>query len=181
VNPDGFIVAVEPAEYRSAEGADISGQPQVAFIREHHQPVLSDLFLAVEGFPALDFEWPLSGEGGAYLGALSLLFDHVRRFSAATAPVVAGTRYSVTIQQLDGTILYDADPAQVGKNVFTDPEFQAYPDLIRQVREVVAAESGSGRYSFRTPGSDQPIYKRCRWTTIRRYEAEWRLAVFWSE
>lgn len=180
VSPAGILVAIEPEKYQSSEGVDISGQAHVTYMREHHQPMLSNLFHTVEGLWAIALPWPLVGQDGTFLGSLSLLIDHVPFFRGLTAPIVDGTPYSVTIQQLDGTILYDADPSQVGKNVFSDPSLQAYPDLSRQVHEVVAAESGSGSYEFRTPDSQQAIIKHCQWTTIRRFAAEWRVAIFWS-
>ncbi len=180
VSPAGILVAIEPEKYRSSEGTDISGQAHVIYVREHLQPALSNLFYAVEGLWTIALHWPLDVRDGTFLGALSLLIDHVPFFRGLTAPIVDGTPYSVTIQQLDGTILYDADPSQVGKNVFSDPSLQAYPDLSRQVHEVVAAESGSGSYEFRTPDSQQAIIKRCQWTTIRKFAAEWRVAIFWS-
>jgi hypothetical protein len=152
----------------------------VASIIEEHQPALSELFLAVEGFPALDLEWPLLGEDETFLGSLSLLLDHVTLFESATAAVIGATRYSLTIQQLDGTILYDADPSQVGRNVLTDPEFQSYPDLIRQVQDTIEAESGSGSYTFTKPGSNELVSKSCQWTTIYRFGAQWRVVIFWE-
>ena len=59
VDIHGRIIMVEPAPYRSAEGRDISDQAHVRRILMRHKPVLSPVFRSVEGFDAVDVEYPV--------------------------------------------------------------------------------------------------------------------------
>ena len=179
MDSDGRLVLVEPAEYKGAEGVDVSGQAHAAYMLTHHQPVLSDIFTSVEGTAAIDLQWPLENEG-EFTGAVSLLIDYLPLFTRTAAAVLAGTKFNLTIQQLDGTVLYDNDPTQVGKNILTDPAFQPYPDLVRQVKETVASPAGTGSYTFTAPGTTEPVVKDCAWTTLSLYHAEWRIVLFWE-
>jgi hypothetical protein len=52
VSATSTMLAVEPAAYQSAEGADISDQEQVVRLHATLDPVLSKTFRAVEGFEA---------------------------------------------------------------------------------------------------------------------------------
>ena len=54
-----IMVAVEPAANHKFSGSDISGQEQVKRLWETGRPVISSVFMSVEGFPALDLEWPV--------------------------------------------------------------------------------------------------------------------------
>ena len=50
IDGKGRMVTVEPAPFRRFEGTDISDQEQVRRVRESGKPVLSSVFMSVEGF-----------------------------------------------------------------------------------------------------------------------------------
>jgi hypothetical protein len=60
VDMQGTMVTLEPAPFRRFEGKNIAGQEQVQRILKTGKPVLSGVFRAVEGFPAIDAEYPVA-------------------------------------------------------------------------------------------------------------------------
>ena len=177
VSPQGLLVAVEPADYHAFEGADISGQAQVIALQQSRAPVLSNEFMSVEGFPAVDLEWPMLDGGGSLLGAVSLMAKPAELLGSTIAPQLVGTAYTCMILQTDGTILYDADSTQIGKNTFTDPLFTPYTELLALARRVVAAPSGSGSYTFPSGGSAAPVVKQAWWSTVGLHGTAWRVVL----
>ena len=177
---EGVVQAVKPDRYRNLIATSIISQEQTDLLRDRYEPLLSNVFTAVEGKQAITLQYPIH-QAGAYAGTLSLLINHQALFDRASQSTLAGSKYKMTLQQLDGVVLWDSDPSQIGRNVLSDPEFENYPDLQRLVREVIASEEGSGHYLFRSSDSAEAVRKDCTWTTVRHAGAEWRLALFWQE
>jgi len=177
VGPQGLLVAVEPAAYHVFEGADISDQAQVIDLQQTLAPVLSNEFMSVEGFPAIDLEWPMLDDGGSLLGAVSVMSKPAELLGSIIAPQLLGTGYTCMVLQTDGTILYDADSTQIGKNTFTDPLYASYPELLALAQRVVASASGSGSYSFPSSGGGAAVVKQAWWNTVGLHETEWRVVL----
>jgi len=66
---------------------------------------------------------------------------------------------------------------QIGLNVFSDPLFEPFPQLITLVRKVAAEKEETGNYSFYRRGSDAPTVKEAFWKTISLHGTEWRLII----
>jgi hypothetical protein len=81
--------------------------------------------------------------------------------------------------QTDGLILYDQDPDQINKNIFTDPMFEPFSDLISFSRTVAYNPSGAGSYDFYKKGyQDKVVVKKdAVWDTVKLYGNEWRIVV----
>lgn len=181
VNTDGILVAVEPSSYSSAEGADISEQEQWQRLRDSRQPVLSLLFKAVEGMWALDLEHPINDPSGIWLGSVSMLIDHIRLITGALASLPPDNRYQIMLMQPDGTILYDSDPEQIGRNTFNDPMYADFPSLLALAQRVVEQQMGSGSYQFNNVDSNEIITKEAIWRTVKLHETQWRVVLIRPE
>jgi len=81
VDTKGRLTTIEPARYRRFEGTDISAQEQVKQMLELHKPVLSQVFRSVEGYDAVDVEYPVFSADGRFIGALSVMFKPERFLS----------------------------------------------------------------------------------------------------
>jgi hypothetical protein len=79
--------------------------------------------------------------------------------------------------QKDGLSLYDSDPSQVGKNLFSDPIYQPYPQLLALGKNVVAERFGMGRYVFQNIEHNGNISKEVYWTSVGLHGNEWRLVA----
>jgi len=177
VDAAGVMVAVEPAAYRSAEGSDISAQEQVIRLHATQQPVLSTVFTAVEGFPAVDLERPVMAADGSLAGSASMLIQHASFLSRILLPVVSGTRWDCWVMQTDGVILYDPDPIEVGLNTFKDPLYTQFPEFVAMARRIAEAPSGSGSYRFYRTGLGRRVTKDCHWQTVGLHGTEWRVCL----
>ncbi len=177
INTNGVLVAVEPSEYSSAEGADISEQEQWKRLRDSQQPVLSLLFKAVEGMWALDFEHPINDRSGLWQGSVSMLIDHVRLVNDALTSLSPDDRYQIMLMQVDGTILYDSDPEQIGRNTFTDPIYADFTSLLALAQQVVDEPVGTGSYQFSAIDSGEIITKDAIWRTVELHGTQWRVVL----
>jgi len=81
--------------------------------------------------------------------------------------------------QKDGLIIYDPDPDQVGRNIFSDELFRPFQELISFSRTVSMEKEGTGSYDFYTKGlRDQTVVKKyAAWNTVSLYGTEWRIIV----
>ena len=177
VDPNGMMVAVEPEAYREYEGLDISDQEQVLRLQETQEPVLSLAFRAAEGFDAAALQWPIFAPDGELSGSASILIRPGSLLATLIAPEVQGFPIDVWVMQTDGLILYDPDVEEIGRNLFTDPLYQPFPELLALGAEIAANESGSGSYTFLGRGMSAPVEKSASWVTVGLYGTDWRVVV----
>jgi S-adenosylmethionine hydrolase len=178
VGGSGVMLAVEPQAYRSAEGSDISDQEQVVRLHATLRPVLSKTFRAVEGFEAVDLEWPVLRSDGALAGSVSALV----RTDTFLGDIVAKLPTGADVDKLwamdtDGLILYDPDAAQVGTDLFMDPLYRPYASLLSLGREIAREPAGTGSYEFLAKGSSTAIVKDATWSTVGLHDTAWRIVA----
>lgn len=177
VDARGVMVTVEPAAYRSAEGADIGGQAQVVRLHTLHRPVLSGVFRAVEGFEAIAFQHPVSVSDGSLIGSVSLLARTDTLLGQIIERQVQGLPVDIWVMQPDGCLLYDPDQEEIGRNVFTDPLYQPFSELLALARRIAADKSGTGRYEFLGRGMRKAVTKEAYWATVGLHGREWRVVM----
>jgi len=71
----------------------------------------------------------------------------------------------------DGTIIYDSDAEQIGRNTFTDPLFQPFSDLLAVAERVKTERSGKGSYEI--SGRAREVF----WTTVDYQGEEIRILL----
>ena len=173
------MVTVEPAEYRKYEGADISGQKHVIEIRKTGKPVLSAVFTAVENVNAIAFHYPVFSEKKEFIGSVSMLIREDALLGRILLPLVKGKPCKIWMMQPDGLVVYDPDPGQIGRNIFTDELYRPFKDLISVSKTVAAAQNGAGSYDFYAKGlQDKTIVKKyVVWDTFAMRGSSWRIVV----
>lgn len=176
-SPEGKIAAAEPAVYRNLEGADISKNDATIRLMQTKSPVFSPVFHLVEGYDASIVSYPVFSAPGEFIGGVGAIIKPADLLGSIIAPRLLGTNYSVTVMQKDGLSLYDSDPSQVGKNLFSDPIYQPYPQLLALGKNVVAERSGMGRYVFQNNEHNGNISKEVYWTSVGLHGNEWRLVA----
>ena len=180
VSKDGIMLTVEPVEYHHVEGSDIRSQEHVARLISTQKPVMSRVFETVEMVNATDIEYPVFTPSGAFNGSASLLFRPVVLLTIAVEEALAGRTAEVFVVDTDGVVLYDRDPAEIGTNTFSSPEFRDYPELQQVARRMMSEPNGSGEYTFRAQGGTAPVKKTVSWTSVGLHGTEWRVvAVEW--
>lgn len=179
VDLQGKMVTLEPAPFRQFEGKDISDQEQIKRILKTGQPVLSNVFRSVEGFPAADAEYPVATPQGQRIGSVSILFHPEKMLARSLVPLLQGTSVDIWAMEKSGLILYDRDSTQIGLNLFTSSLYQPYTSLVRLGRQIAAKPAGKGSYQFLSGSSPQVVRKKAFWRTASQYGTEWRLVAIY--
>lgn len=177
VSKDGVMLTVEPAEYASAEGAEIGDQEQVRRLRETQKPVMSRIFKTVEGVNATDLEHPVFAPSGEFNGSASLLFNPTVLLAMAVQEALAGRSAEVFVMETDGLMLYDRDAAEVGTYTFSDPMYADNPELLAVAERMRTEPEGTGSYTFAAEGSSTPVRKEVVWASVGLHGTEWRVVA----
>jgi hypothetical protein len=173
-DPAGKMVTVAPDAYSKYEGTDISTQSVTIEFNKTKKPMLSQMFPAVEGMNAVVLMWPIVSQNGDFIGSVSTLFQPETLF-APPYELLKGTGISIDVMQLDGLNLYDSQGNDTGLNLFTDPAFQQYTDLIALGHRMVAEESGTGSYTIVSHDTGQTVKKLVYWETVKLHDTAWRV------
>ena len=190
IDPKGVIVAIEPTTYRKLEGVNVSGQDQVTEIIRTHKPVFSDVFKAIEGFWAVDFEWPIlaadSGENRkkdketapAYEGSVSAISKPAVFMNNLLKPYVAKGIKDVWIMQTDGKVIASRDPDTIGGDFLPATTSSSETTLPQLLSRIVKEPKGTGSYRSYPSGQGEARQIWCGWTTARSEGNEHRVIVF---
>jgi hypothetical protein len=181
IDTKGIMQTLAPAAYRRYEGADISSQEQVRRMMQGRVPLLSSVFMSVEGFAAVDAEYPVTAPDGSFLGSVSLLFKPEKFLGDMIRPLVQGMPMDVWAMEKGGLILYDADPPQIGLNLFRSPRYEPYPSLLELGRIIAREPSGEGTYTFPDRTTKKAVVKTAYWQTVSIYGTDWRLVAIHVE
>lgn len=175
LNADGIKITVEPETYRQYENADRSGLPYVIELLKTKKPVLSNVYASEEVGEAISIGYPIISDKGELLGAVKMLVKH----EVFLKPLASDKPCKVWVMQPNGLIIYDEDPDQIGKNIFTDPFFKSFEDLISFAKTVALSSQGAGSYDFYVKGlADKTIAKKIAvWDTVGLYGTEWRIVA----
>jgi hypothetical protein len=159
------LLAVEPSQYSNIEGENISSQEQN--IQMHHalRPALSNMIRLVEGFYGVVMVAPIFDSNGTLKGSLSIVIQPSEILRSNIVPALAGTSFSMWATQTDGLVIYDADPAQQGLMLFSDPAYEQYPQMLTVMHQIVDQSAGHSNYQYlKTLTSGEFVNKECFWT-----------------
>ena len=171
VNLDGTIVEVRPTEYQHVEGTSIRDQKHIERLLSTKRPVGLAYIKSVEGFYAMDFASPIFDEDGRFAGAVTVLVNSTELFGQALEPYQPDGRAKIWAMMPDGTIIYDSDAEQIGRNTFNDPLFLQFPELLAVGERVEMERSGDGAYEIF--GTKRDVF----WTTTDYQGKEIRLLL----
>ena len=179
VEPNGKLSEMEPESTRKFVGGNVGFQPQIKEVFKTRAPVASKVFTALNGLNYVNFLYPIFDGKGKLAGTVSLLVRHDQMLGGVVTPILRGLPYEIWVMQTDGLIMYDTDPNQVNKNIFTDPMFEPFDSLIMFSKTMAALRSGSGSYSFYKRGfKDRKIVdKAAVWDSAGLYKSEWRIVT----
>jgi hypothetical protein len=92
-------------------------------------------------------------------------------------PVASTLPVDIFLMQTDGLMIYDLDSGQIGRNVFPDPLYQPFTELLALARKVAAADEGTGVYRFFCDGAAEPVKKEAHWKTVGLHGTKGRLVI----
>ncbi len=174
------LVAVEPSSYSSIEGEDIASQEQNVEMHRTMRSAMSNMIPLVEGFPGVVMVAPIFDLNGKFMGSLSIVVLPSTLINQSIS--VGTTQYSMWAMQSNGTLIYDPDPAQQGKNLLTDAIYADYHEVQAFTCQVAEQQSGYGTYQYYdkdiADATKQLVSKEAYWVTVGIYGTEWRLVVW---
>lgn len=171
VDLNGTIVEVVPEEYLDVEGINIRDQEQIERLFSTRRSVGLAYIESVEGFYAMDFASPVFDGEGRLIGAVTVLVNSTELFGTVLAPYQPEGSAKIWAMMPDGTIIYDPDAEQIGRNTFSDPLFQPFPDLLAAAARVEMERSGISRYEI--SGTARDVF----WTTAYYQGSEIRILL----
>lgn len=178
INPQGVMVLIEPGEYGSHEGANISDQPQVAYMLKEHKPVLSNLFKTVEGFWGADLEWPIIDKNGRFLGSISAMISPMAMTHDVVEGLPSGGGLNAYLIQTDGLILYYRPLKQIGRNILKTDLFKSNAKARALAEAIVKKPQGTGGPPHFLSEPGRPPANRINfWTSVGLYGTQWRLGI----
>ncbi len=174
---NSILLAIQPSNYSSAIGKDVINQEQNIEMHQTMQPAVSNLITIVEGLPAVVMVRPVFDKNSQFIGALSIVFQPYDLIRPIVEDSIQGI-HTIYALQRNGTLIYDDSPEQ-GKNIFTDQEYQGYPELQTFIHQVVDSQSGYGKYSYYDDlAPSRPLVnKEAYWMTIGIHNTDWRLVI----
>lgn len=176
VNDSGIVEMTDSHSNSMVSGEDLNNQAPIQRLYSEKVPVMSDLFLSADGKPLVVIASPVFSPDGKFIGATSLMFRPGPLFVNNTPVKADGAPWDIWVMQPDGLLVYDPDPGQPGRNIFSDPFYKSYPDLIRVSGNISRERQGTGSYTF-IDASGQNVRKEAAWTTIGTRGTEWRLVI----
>ncbi len=178
-NLQNVIMAAEPSNWSYIEGRNVGEQ---TYLNPNPNgeitPVMTPLIAVQSDMMANAVAVPIFNYDKELIGTVSVIFDPAKLLNATITAALQGTTYTTTVMQTDGLMIYDTDPLQLSKNMFTDPVYANYTQLLLLGHHVADYSSGYGTYKF-TVNAASPIVvnKECYWTTVFAYGQEWRIAL----
>jgi len=174
ITPAGIMQVIEPSLYYSSQGSNISGQDHIIKAYQTKMPVLSKQFLAVEGFYANAFIHPVI-RADTLLGGITALFYPQMILETVLQPLFEDANFELWVMEEGGNVLYDQDDEEIGRNIFTDPMYAGFPELIAAAGKIDDEESGKTSYSFYKAGTHETVTKLTYWNTFELYGTRWKL------
>ncbi len=180
IDPKGNIVYAEPSDYHPSEGSDIRDQEAFFVMQKNKAPMLSNSFLAIEGFDAVSLHHPIIDERGEFHGSVSLLIRPEVMIEELSTPYVAETHYEPWVMETDGRIIFDKAFDGTGRMLFLDYRFEEMKDLLALGDKISENKSGQGDYVFIDQNNGERIVKMAVWDTITLHNTQWRLIVSYT-
>jgi len=161
-------------------GSDISAQKHVRELLRDHQPVISDVFKAVEGVEAVALHVPVF-KGSEFKGTIGILINFqsiARRYLDVIK--VGKTGYAWVVSR-DGTQLYSPIPRFTGQSVFET--MKDSPSVLVMVNEMLTGRQGTAIYTLGESGDrhDRHIREYAVYLPVHVGTTFWSIAVASAE
>jgi len=144
VDAGGRIMSTFPFDQESI-GVDISSQDHIREIMKTHQPVVSDVFEAVQGFRCIAFHVPVF-RGESYAGSIAILidFDHISKNFLEDIQI--GSDGYAWLLSPKGVELYCPVPGHIGKTVYETSG--RFPSVLSMADEMTLGKRGETTYTY---------------------------------
>ena len=180
VNTEGVMVYLEPAEFYPSQGKNIRDQENFYQMQKNKKPMLSNSFLALEGFDAVSLQHPIIDQMGRLHGSVSLLIRPEVMVEELATPFVVETPFEPWIMEPDGRIIFDKAFDGTGRMLFLDYRSMDTQSLLELGNQIANKRSGKGDFVYIHPHTEERTIKMAVWDTVRLHDAEWRVIISYT-
>lgn len=178
ISPPGKLAAIAPAGSWVRPSVTPELYDRLLGKLDGWRSAVGDLF-TLEGTTERAFAvWAPAGSPARSSGIVALLFEVNRAMPVALGFDARTTSHQVWCMREDGYIFYDEDPAQIGKNLFSDVMYAGFPELLSFGERIRAEPWGVGHYAFRAPSEEGINYKVAAWDSFTPAEGlTWKVVI----
>jgi serine/threonine-protein kinase len=173
----GRIIAVFPEKYNHAIGADTSQLEHNLLAVKIGKPVLSRVYMVPEGFAAVTLVVPVK-QGQQVTGFISARLQAAEFLGGLLAEDTHSAHRDIWVVQDDGLILYDNNPAEIGRNLFREDRYLQIPELRQLSEQIATQEAGVGYYQNQSSAQAEISHRIASWETLHPTENRaWKVVV----
>ncbi len=179
VDAKGRIIYTVPYDQKVI-GRDISSQKHVREVMTTLKPVISDVFIAVQGYATVALHVPIFKEK-VFQGTIAIVIDFQSLARQYLEVIKIGKTGYAWMVSRDGTELYCPVPGHTGKSVFENSKDS--PSILAMAGEMVKGRQGITTYTFNQIGARKvkPVLKHAVYMPITVGNTFWAIVVSSSE
>jgi len=130
---------------KASIGRDISGQQHIILIKRTHKVVISDVFMAVEGFKTIAVHVPVF-KNGKFDGSLSFLLPFDKIIQKYIMNIKVGKSGFAWVVNENGIEIASPVAGHIGRNVFET--YKNYPEMISMIKQMLQGKQGYATYHY---------------------------------
>ncbi len=171
----GRIVFTTPAS-AGAVGRDISYQDHVREILRTRKTVVSDIFMAVQGFRTVAVHVPVLRDG-EFAGTLAFLLSFDRIAGSHIENIRVGTSGYAWVVSRQGFEISCPIPGHLGRNVYDT--YRGFPDVAAMAGRMLKGEEGVTSYRWNLAGDPrgERVLKHAVFRPIRLGNTFWSIVI----
>ena len=150
IDATGRILYTTPA-VAGVIGKDISDQPHIRLTMETHQPVIGDVFAAVQGYESIAFVYPVF-DNEEYVGSIGFLIKFSQIINQYVGHIRVADRGFVMMLSRNGVCLYCPTGEHVGLNI--SECFADEPEMLRLSEKMMSGKQRSVSFTAVLPQDD---------------------------
>lgn len=177
VDPNGTVLSAAPESAIAVLGQNISHQDVIATVLSTREPAMGTYFTLRQGGAGVAIVYPVFSPGGEFLGAVSLTFSPQALVTPYAEESETWAPFTYIVTQPDGVMLSHSNTALVGKQIFKEPFFEQFPEILTLATRCITERTGYATFSFFKDGSDEIVPKETFWDTVELKGTEWRVLV----
>ncbi|PKL19153.1 MAG: hypothetical protein CVV49_02425 [Spirochaetae bacterium HGW-Spirochaetae-5] len=157
-------------------GTDISYQKHIKYLLENQIPTLSDVFVAVQGYRAIAFHYPIL-KNGKFHGSIALLINFEYISKRYLENIAIGDAGYAWVLSRDGVMIYDPVPGLSGVSIYET--LSSYPEVIKISELMMKGEKGTSTYNYDRLKKEQigMTIKHAAYTPVSIMNTHWSIAV----
>jgi len=175
IGSKGRVSAVEPGPGHYTEGLDVSGKTHIHRALNNTTPAVSAPYQTEEGDVLVDVLRPVYDDD-EFAGLAGVTVD-TRAFVAAAVDRALGSDWDGWVTDQASTIVFDADPEEVGRNLLDDPLYAPQPGLRELTKATLRAPWGNGAYHLYHGGAEKLVLNQAHWNTLPFHDTAWTVVL----